>query len=165
MRLQRFVIVHLVHLMITLIGAGLVPAGVHSAAAEESSSLRLPNGRAVTLEVASTPNQRNLGLMFRPSLAEDHGMLFLFPTPDRYAIWMKNMLIPIDIVWLDEHKQIIHIETNVPPCRIEPCLIYQPETPALYVIELAVGTVTQAGLQPGATLQLTTNQSGSTASP
>jgi uncharacterized membrane protein (UPF0127 family) len=150
--------VRLLRLLIVLSGIGLALAGVQPAAAGDSPTLLLPGGRAVTLEVASTPVQQNLGLMFRPSLADDHGMLFLFPAPDRYGIWMKNMLIPIDILWLDDHKRIIHIETNVPPCSREPCLIYQPETPALYVIELADGTVTQTGLRPGLTLQWTTDR-------
>jgi uncharacterized membrane protein (UPF0127 family) len=156
--------VRLFRLLIVLFSAGLALAGVQRAAAEESSILRLPDGRSVTLEIASTPTQRSLGLMFRPSLANDHGMLFLFPEPDRLGIWMKNMLIPLDILWLDDHKRIIHIETNVPPCSHEPCLIYQPDIPARYVIELASGTVTQAGLQQGLTLQVTTDSTGSTAS-
>ena len=83
-------------------------------------------------------------------------MLFLFSTPDRYGIWMKNMLIPLDILWLDDHKRIIHIETNVPPCPREPCLIYQSDTAALYVIELAAGTVTHADLRPGLALEWST---------
>jgi len=141
--------------MIVLLGSALTPIGGQRAAAVEASTLRLPDGRAVTLEIASTPHQRSLGLMFRPSLLDDQGMLFLFPTPDRYGIWMKNMLIPLDILWLDDHKRIIHLETNVPPCQREPCLIYQPDTPALYVIELPAGSVTRADLRVGVSLEWT----------
>jgi uncharacterized membrane protein (UPF0127 family) len=140
-------------------GELIVPTfGARHAAAEQSPTLRLPDGRSVTLELAVTPHQRNLGLMFRPSMAEDHGMLFLFPQPDRYSIWMKNMLMPIDILWLDARKRIIHMETNVPPCRNEPCLIYQPQTPAFYVIELAAGAAQRADLHPGSVLSFTVSE-------
>jgi uncharacterized membrane protein (UPF0127 family) len=138
--------------MIVLLESVPLLISVHRAAAGDPSTLRLPNGRAVTLEIASTPHQRSLGLMFRPSLSNDHGMLFLFPSPDRYGIWMKNMLIPLDILWLDDQKRIIHIEMNVPPCPREPCLIYQPDTPALYVIELPAGVATRADLRTGLSL-------------
>jgi uncharacterized protein len=157
--------VRLFRLLIVLFGAGLALAGVQRATAGDVSTLLLPGGRSVTLEVASTPTQRGLGLMFRPSLADDHGMLFLFSEPGPYGIWMKNMLIPLDILWLDDHRRIVHVETNAPPCSHEPCLIYQPGAPALYVIELAVGTATQTGLQPGLTLQMTTDGAEPTASP
>ena len=130
----------------------------HALVAEETlptTQVRLPDGRSVTLELAATPHQRSLGLMFRPALAGDRGVLFLFPAPDRHAIWMKNMLMPIDILWLDERQRIVHIEANVPPCRHEPCLIYQPPTPARYVIELAAGSAARADLRAGMTLPFT----------
>jgi hypothetical protein len=119
-----------------------------------TTQLTLPNGRAVTLERAVTPRQRSLGLMFRPALARDHGMLFIFPEPDRHTIWMKNMMLSIDILWLDAARRIVHLEANVPPCQYDPCLVYQPPTPARYVIELAAGVAAQAGLRVGITLSL-----------
>jgi uncharacterized membrane protein (UPF0127 family) len=136
----------------------LVLGCAHALVAEEApptTELRLPDGRAITLELAATPQQRSLGLMFRPVLASDRGMLFLFSATDRHAIWMKNMLIPLDILWLNDRQQIVHIEANVPPCRREPCLVYQSPTPARYVIELAAGSAAQAGLRPGVTLAFT----------
>jgi len=145
--------------LIWITGAWLLAGAVSHPAAAEPTTLRLPNGRSLTLELAATPQERNLGLMLRPSLAQDHGMLFLFPLPDRQGIWMKNMLIPIDILWLDDHKRIIHLESNVPPCRIEPCLIYQPPAPALYVIELAAGAALKADLKVGTTLVFEVHES------
>jgi len=143
--------------LIWFTGVWLLAGAASHAAAAEPAMLRLPNGRSLTLELAATPQQRNIGLMLRPSMAENHGMLFLFPRPDRHAIWMKNMLMPIDILWLDDRKRIIHVETNVPPCRIEPCLVYQPPTPAFYVIELAAGAAVNADLHPGVVLSFTTD--------
>jgi uncharacterized membrane protein (UPF0127 family) len=119
--------------------------------------LQLPDGRSVTLEIAATPQQRSLGLMFRPRLADNRGMLFLFPHADTHAIWMKNTLIPLDILWLDDHYRIIHLEAAAPPCRSEPCPIYQPPAPAWYVIELAAGAATRSDLRIGAILPVTLN--------
>jgi uncharacterized membrane protein (UPF0127 family) len=138
--------------LIWFTGVCLLAGAVFHAAAADPATLHLPNGRSLSMELAATPQQRNIGLMLRPSLDENHGMLFLFPRPDRHSIWMKNMLIPIDILWLDDRKRIIHVETNVPPCRIEPCLIYQPQTPAFYVIELAAGAAVRADLHVGTVL-------------
>jgi len=142
-------------LLIVMIGAGLILAGAAHDKATSLPVLRLPDGRSITLELAATPQQRNIGLMLRPALAEDHGMLFLFPEPDRHGIWMKNMLIPIDILWLDDRKQVVDLAINVPPCRIEPCLVYRPQAAARYVIELAAGAALRAGLHPGVTLSFT----------
>jgi hypothetical protein len=119
-----------------------------------TAQLTLPGGRAVTLERAVTLRQRNLGLMFRPTLAADRGMLFIFPESDRHTIWMKNMMIPIDILWLDDRRRLVHLEANVPPCQYDPCLVYAPKAPARYVIELAAGVAAQAGLTIGITLAL-----------
>jgi len=151
--------VRFARLQIVLFGLVFALIGGQRTAAGDASTVRLPNGRSLTLELAATPQERNLGLMLRPSLAQDHGMLFLFPLPDRQGIWMKNMLIPIDILWLDDHKRIIHLESNVPPCRIEPCLIYQPPAPALYVIELAAGAALKADLKVGTTLVFEVHES------
>lgn len=123
--------------------------------------LMLPDGKSVTLELAMTPHQRNLGLMFRPSLANDRGMLFLFRHQGHHAIWMKNMLIPIDILWLDAQKEIVHMEVEVPPCRRQPCPIYRPSKPARYVIELAAGEAQRHALRPGITLPFTLDETPS----
>ena len=56
-----------------------------------------------------------MGLMFRPSLPEDRGMLFVFGELDFHGIWMKNCRFPIDIVWLDEERRVVHVGRRCPP--------------------------------------------------
>lgn len=107
----------------------------------------LPNGKAVTAELAITPREREKGLMYRESLAPDQGMLFVFEEEDLYSFWMKNTLIPLDIIWLNSHRQIVHIEKNVPPCPGDPCPSYTPRYPALYVLELKAGQAEENGLK------------------
>lgn len=67
------------------------------------------------LELAATPETRVHGLMERDSLAPLDGMVFLFPTPHDYAFWMKDTRIPLDMLFVDEKRRIVHIEADVPP--------------------------------------------------
>jgi uncharacterized protein len=82
---------------------------------------------------------RAMGLMFRPSLAADRGMLFVFEEPAFHGIWMKNCKFPIDILWLDDQRKVVHLAENVPPCKAEPCPVYEPLRRASYVVELNAG--------------------------
>ena len=107
----------------------------------------LPSGQALTAELAVTPQERERGLMFRKELAPDQGMLFVFDQEDLYSFWMKNTLIPLDIIWLDSNQQIVHIEKRVPPCSADPCPTYSPDHPAKYVLELKAGQADTLGLK------------------
>lgn len=104
--------------------------------------LRLPSGKVLQTEVMVKDEDRAMGLMFRPSLAADHGMLFIFEQPDFHTIWMKNCKFPIDIVWLDAERRVVDVAAKVPPCKADPCPVYQPMMKATYVVEMNAG---QAG--------------------
>ena len=122
--------------------------------------LTLPSGKVLQAEVMVSDEDRAMGLMFRPSLPLDRGMIFVFETSDHHAIWMKNCRFPIDILWLDEERRIAHVEESVPPCRADPCPSYVPMRRASYVIELnakqarrekaVVGATVRFVLPPGA---------------
>ena len=96
----------------------------------------LPSGKVLQTEVMVKDEDRQMGLMFRPSLPLDRGMLFLFGQPGRHGIWMKNSKFPIYNVWLDEQRRVVHLEENVPPCTADPCPTYEPLRQASYVLEL-----------------------------
>lgn len=96
------------------------------------------NGKKIMIEIADSPEERQQGLMFRTSLSEDQGMLFIFDQPSPAAFWMKKTLIPLDIVFIDENKQIADIQT-AQPCTTDPCPIYKPSQPVLYVLEVNAG--------------------------
>ncbi len=106
-----------------------------------------PDGDSVTAELAVTFAERASGLMFRKRLDLDQGMLFIFDEEDIHSFWMKNMIIPLDILWLDAERRIVHIERCVPPCQEEPCPTYTSKIPAMYVLELKAGSVEQRGLK------------------
>jgi uncharacterized protein len=101
--------------------------------------LTLPSGTVLQVEVMVKDEDRAMGLMFRPSLPKDRGMLFIFERPDFHGIWMKNCKFPIDIVWLDEERKVAHVAESVPPCKAEPCPVYTPLRRAAYVVELNAG--------------------------
>jgi uncharacterized protein len=117
--------------------------------------VQLPGGVTIHAEVADTPKKRAEGLMYREHLAKDRGMLFTFGQAQPWTFWMKNTKIPLDIVWMNEKKQIIHIARNVPICTRtdDSCPQYQPNDPALYVLELGGGEADRLKLEKGTKLQ------------
>jgi len=101
----------------------------------------LPNQFSLTAELAVTDEERQDGLMFREKINWDQGMLFVFKREGIYSFWMKNVRFPIDILWLDREKRIVHLDTHVPICPKEPCPTYSSSSPALFVLELKAGSV------------------------
>jgi hypothetical protein len=116
-----------------------VAAGTRAGAAPAVIPLKLPSGKVLQTEVMIDDADRAMGLMYRPSLAADHGMLFVFETADLHGIWMKNCKFPIDILWLDHEHNVVHLAESVPPCKAEPCPVYQPLRKAAFVVELNAG--------------------------
>jgi uncharacterized protein len=100
------------------------------------------NGKTIQLEVARTLEQEATGLMFRTELAEDRGMIFLFNPPTPISFWMKNTLIPLDMVFTRSGK-IVYLQRNAPPCKTLDCPTYGAGSsyPIDQVIELQAGTI------------------------
>ncbi len=101
------------------------------------------------VELAFTAQQRAQGLMFRKNLEQYQGMLFVFENAGIHGFWMKNTLIPLDIVWIGENKKIIYISQNTPPCAADSCPNYGPREPAKYVLELNAGQIKKIGAAIG----------------
>lgn len=131
----------------------LVVSAPGAKASPELIDLTLPSGKVLKVEVMIKDEDRAMGLMFRPSLALDRGMLFLFEQPDFHGIWMKNCKFPIDILWLDEARTIVHVENSVPPCKSEPCPVYQPLRKASWVVELSAGQARREGAVVGSAVK------------
>jgi uncharacterized membrane protein (UPF0127 family) len=123
------------------------------AEAEAKERIVLPDGFAVKVEVAADDPMREQGLMYRDHLAEDRGMIFMFPRDSEYSFWMKNTLIPLDMVWIDAGKRVMHVKAGVPPCQADPCPSYPPGVQARYVLELAKGVAAKHGVVSGSTLR------------
>jgi uncharacterized membrane protein (UPF0127 family) len=110
-------------------------------------------GQRFTVELAETSEQQALGLMFRDSMADDHGMLFLFPVESVRRFWMKNTRIPLDIMYFDKDLKLVSV-ADAKPCRTPRCPTYASEGPAQYVLELNAGKAAELGVRPGDELKL-----------
>jgi uncharacterized protein len=104
-----------------------------------TATVTFAGGVQVQAEIVDTPEAIQRGLMFRTSLGPNEGMLFVFERAGFYPFWMKNTLIPLDIIWIDERWRVVSVAESVPPCRADPCPTYPPAGNARYVVEVAAG--------------------------
>lgn len=127
------------------------PALASDASPETLISVKTPKSAVIQAELADTALKRAQGLMFREHMADDRGMLFIFGDAQPWTFWMKNTKIPLDIIWMDAKKTIIHIERNAPICtrHDDGCPQYHSDEGALYVLELGGGRAEALQLQRG----------------
>jgi hypothetical protein len=110
--------------------------------------------RKIELEVARTPEQVAAGLRSRSSLPLDRGMLFVVNKPKPVKLWMKDVLVPLDIIFI-RNGAIASLVKNAPPCpRWKSCPIYDSVEPVNYVLELPAGSANRLGIQPGKKLDV-----------
>lgn len=91
--------------------------------------------KSLDVAVADTPAERIQGLSGTPELKNFEGMLFIFDTDARHGIWMKDMLMPLDILWIDKNLKVVHIEKNVQPSSY-PSTTFSPPVDARFVLEV-----------------------------
>lgn len=109
-------------------------------------TITAPNG-VIRVEVADTKSSRVLGLSGRKGLAEDTGLLFIFDTSGKYGFWMKDMLFPLDIIWINDDGFIVEIERNISPDTYPKT--YVNAIPARYVLEVQAGEAEKKGVYIG----------------
>lgn len=106
--------------------------------------------------VADTPSHRFKGWSDKKDMGKYHGMLFVFPSSDRYGIVMRDMHFPLDIIWLYNNK-IVDIAPKVAPqmgVPEESLIVYQPRTEATLVLEVPAGFMERTGIKIGDELQV-----------
>ena len=140
---------------IILFACGVNNSSTPAAQAPPASGPRVifPDSFAVNVEIAADDSTRAQGLMYRDQLATDRGMIFFFPQSGDYPFWMKNTLIPLDMIWIDDQRRIVHIAPNVPPCKADPCPSVPAGGMAKYVLEVGAGVAARHGLANGQTLR------------
>jgi uncharacterized membrane protein (UPF0127 family) len=118
-------------------------------------SVTLPDGFAVTAEVVVTEPDMERGMMYRTELPSGHGMLFGHSQPGRYAYWMANCKIPLDIVWMDSSHRVVEISANTPPCPSgdKDCPTYGGHAVASFALEIGSGEAAKHQVTVGSTLQ------------
>lgn len=117
-------------------------------------TIRISLKLQVEAELAYTDERRTKGLMDRKYLAPDAGMLFLFKDLDLHSFWMKNTLIPLDLIWLNERKEVVSFVTAV-PCEKDPCESYSTMQKSKYVLEVNGGFAKKHNLKIGDQLEFT----------
>jgi len=128
----------------------LAAPGAPGSADDARGQVVLPSGRSLVVEIADTPMKVQRGYMFREKISDNEGMVFMFPAAGFHSFWMKNCKVALDIAWLDERWQVVHLEENLPPCGADPCPSWGPLKAARYVLEVRAGLAAAEGLRPGA---------------
>ena len=114
---------------------------------EEGPSYVKIGDKVVYVDIADTSAKMAKGLSGRQSLNGDQGMLFVFTKPDFYIFWMKDMLFPIDIVWIDENFMVVYVEQRVEPNTFSKT--FTSKIKAFYVLELQAGFAEDNNLKVG----------------
>jgi uncharacterized membrane protein (UPF0127 family) len=114
---------------------------------QPSSEVRLGSG-VFNVQLATTDAARIQGLSGVDNLGANGGLLMIFQSDDKWGIWMKDMKIPLDIIWMNNEKKVIYIVTDASP-NLGTSKIFTPVDPARYVLEVSAGTVKNAGIKIG----------------
>jgi uncharacterized membrane protein (UPF0127 family) len=139
--------------------APATPAPPGAALGDGLGTLRIYHGilrATLQVEIVASVETRSRGLMFRKSLPEDAGMLFVFEADGRWGFWMKNTLIPLSIGFIDSRWRLLEIlDMQVAPDPANgPFTIYEPSAPYRYALEVNQGYFKRKGFTPGARLEL-----------
>lgn len=144
---RRGAVARLRFLGLALVWLAVAATASFAAAPLEKLSFETAGGpRVFQIEVAATAQQRQIGLMYRRSLPEDHGMLFDFGRAEEISMWMENTYVSLDMVFVSAAGVVTHIAENTEPLSTR---IVSSEGPARYVVELLAGTAKKIGLKPG----------------
>lgn len=134
-------------LMLAFLGAG----GVQAACTPGSIDLRWAGGQArFTVDVAADPAAREKGLMFRDHMASSAGMIFVYQAPTHARFWMKNTLIPLDMIFADETGRVTAVHSDAIPQDLTPI---DGGEGVMYVIEINGGLAERIGIAAGAELR------------
>ena len=117
--------------------------------APETTTRLLIRGQPLDVEIAQTPEDRALGLMFRESLAPDSGMLFIFDSTQTLSFWMKNTWIPLDIAFVDTTGVIVDVQRMAPH---DTTTGYVSARPVRYAVETNLGWFARVGIRVGDTI-------------
>lgn len=138
----------------------LIPNPLRTDSIKKESSDRplfslLIKDKSLRVELAKSEEEKIRGLSGRETLEEDKGMFFIFDKPGFYSFWMKDMLFPIDIIWIDENYRIVDITENALPESFP--ATFQPKTPAKFVLEVNAGWAEKNDIQINDTIKLPQN--------
>ena len=120
----------------------------------QRGTVTFPNTYQISVEIADTEALRIVGLMYRKQLQDDQGMLFVHRDQAIRRVWMKNTLIPLDILFLSSDGKILSMLRAVEPCRQDPCPIFDSSYQAQYMLEVNAGFIDIHKIKTGQKLLL-----------
>lgn len=144
-RTQILIPVGIAAVIIGIVGVITIPSD------SKLESVEFPRGTikvddvVLEVQIADTESRRVRGLMFQDELPYNQGMIFVFDKPGPYSLWMLNMQFDLDMIWFDKEGNVVHIETNVSPCKTAletmTCTSFTPNNEASYILEVTAGFV------------------------
>lgn len=136
--------------ILLLVATGLYWYYLHPPASSETNNIAIDkvviNNVAFDIELADTPKKRSRGLAGREELDSQEGMLFVYPHEDYYSFWMKDTLIPLDIIWISADRQVVDFIEYAQPQgarRADQLPRYKPNRKAKFVLEVNGGTISK----------------------
>lgn len=112
----------------------------------ETKTIKI-NGARISVEIADTAQKMNQGLSGRAALSKNQGMLFIYSEPNYRFFWMKDMLIPLDFVWINSGR-VVETTQNVEPKDFQPPLTLTSKEKVDMVLEIAAGMVQKLNIRP-----------------
>lgn len=140
--------------------ACLIVCPVQNIAAENrfdnyNSHIRLVEQQyTINVAIAEDQNQRRKGLMNHTELAENQGMLFVYPDSELRAVWMKNTFLSLDVLFISSDGEILSMHENLTPCVNDPCEIYPSNAPAKYTLEVNTGFIKNHNIKIGQYIEI-----------
>ena len=130
---RQYVFIIAVILLTCSVGSIFLLRGKHT---EEYRELIIIGEATFEAQLATTDSERAEGLMNVESMPEDEGMLFVYEEESYRSFWMKNTLIPLDMIFIDDTYHIVEIIHNAKPCKKDPCQLYRSTKRTKYVFEI-----------------------------
>lgn len=146
--------------IIGIVGMLSIPSDAKLEAVEFPQGTIKIDDVVLQVQIADTEPRRVRGLMFQETLPYDKGMFFVFEKPGNYSLWMLNMQFPLDMIWFDKDGKIIHIETDVPPCKsaLETVTCtgtsVSSDAESLYILEVTAGFVEKFNITENSKLEI-----------
>ena len=144
-RTQVILPIFIAAVIIGVVGLSTMPSEIKLESVQFPMGTIIVDDIALQVMIADTEPRRVRGLMFEDPLPYDQGMIFVFPESGLYSLWMLNMQFPLDMIWFDQDGKVVHIETDVPPCKaaleIATCQSVIPDAEAVYILEVTAGFV------------------------
>jgi hypothetical protein len=131
--------------------SGARPAGRESSIRQVKRQQLILGKDTITVDVADEEEVRRVGLMFRKTMPENEGMLFVFEQDGIYPFWMKNTELPLSIAFIDRGGTIVDVQDMAP---LDELSHHAPRVPVLYALEMNQGWFRERGVKPGDRVQL-----------